>query len=218
VVTWKVSLNRFPGTPGSNKSGPGFLRGTILQGAWRFARAAISAYIVANIAAVNECRAIACVRTPAWNDDFKEGTTLRAFKRMHHVPSVDRRDFFYDLLDIASDARFLRNHGCYHFPFTFAMASICSLGNFLIAWDNSCMAAANVLLNWSSRFLDSASPSSATTWSTAPKYFEISFTVWLSWMHDGQFLNPYEYGHRATAERRALTALTSTRLAGMDKW
>jgi hypothetical protein len=59
---------------------------------------------------------------------------MRAFERPHHVPSGDRRDFFYDPLDIAGGASCLRNHGCCHFLFaTFAIASICSLGNFLIA-------------------------------------------------------------------------------------
>jgi hypothetical protein len=78
----------------------------------------------------NECLAIAGVRTSVSNDDPKEVATLRAFERLHHVTSSDRRDSFYDPLDIASDARCLRNHGCCHFPFaTSAMASICSLGN-----------------------------------------------------------------------------------------
>jgi hypothetical protein len=88
--------------------------------------------IGAEIDAVNECRAIAGVRTSVSNDDPKELATLRAFERLHHVPPGDRLYSFYDPLDIASDARCLRNQGCCHFA-TSAMASICSLGSFLIA-------------------------------------------------------------------------------------
>jgi hypothetical protein len=73
-------------------------------------------------------------RATVGNDERQKVAALGAFERLHQVPSGDRRDSFYDPLDIASDAHCLRNHGCCHFPFaTFAMASICSLGNFLIA-------------------------------------------------------------------------------------
>jgi len=44
-------------------------------------------YIVASITAVNECRAIASVRTSASNDDFEEVATLWAFEKPHLVPS-----------------------------------------------------------------------------------------------------------------------------------
>ena len=124
-----------PVEPRVKKQAPDFSEARSLHGArGTSARAAISVYIVANIVAVNECRAIAGVRTSVSNDDFKEVAASRAFERLHHVPSGDRRNSFYDPLDIASDARCIRNHGCCHFPFaTFAMASICSLGTFLIA-------------------------------------------------------------------------------------
>ena len=122
------------GTTGQKKA-PDFSEAPILYGErLTSARAAISLYIVGEIVAVNECRAIAGVRTSVSNDDFKEVAASRAFERLHHVPSGDRRNSFYDPLDIASDAHCIRNHGCCHFPFaTFAMASTCSLGNFLIA-------------------------------------------------------------------------------------
>jgi hypothetical protein len=69
------------------------------------------------------------------NDEHQKVTALGAFERPHLVPSRNRGDRYDDPVEIASDARCLRNHGCCHFPFaTFAMASICSLGNFLIAW------------------------------------------------------------------------------------
>jgi hypothetical protein len=44
---------------------------------------------IAHISAVNGCRAIAGVRTLVSNDDPKEPATLRAFERLHHVPSGD---------------------------------------------------------------------------------------------------------------------------------
>jgi hypothetical protein len=75
------------------------------------AGAAIDACIFANIPALNKCRAIAGVRTSASNDDPKEVATLGAFERPHLVPSGNRRDCFYDPLDIASGAPCLRNHG-----------------------------------------------------------------------------------------------------------
>jgi hypothetical protein len=74
-------------------------------------------YIVADIAAVNECRAIASVRTSVSNDDPKEAATLRAFERLHHVPSGDRRDRYDDPFDIASGALELGIHGT-HSPFS----------------------------------------------------------------------------------------------------
>jgi hypothetical protein len=61
-------------------------------------------YIVANIAAVNDCRAIAGVRASVSNDDFKEVATLRKFERPHLVPSGNRGDRCDDPFDIASDA------------------------------------------------------------------------------------------------------------------
>jgi hypothetical protein len=58
--------------------------------------------ILVRTSPINECRAIASVRTSVSKDDSKQLATLRAFERLHHVPSGDRRDSFYDPLDIAS--------------------------------------------------------------------------------------------------------------------
>jgi hypothetical protein len=116
MVQWEVSLNRSPWnhgeTPSQKKQAPDFSEARSLHGArGTSARAAISVCIVANIAAVNECRAIAGVRTSVSNDDPKEVATLRAFERPHHVPSGDRRDRYDDPYDIASDALELGIHG-----------------------------------------------------------------------------------------------------------
>jgi hypothetical protein len=92
-------------TPFQKKSDPGFLRSPILYKT-RGVHPPVppSLFILPrNIAAVNECRAIAGVRTPAWNDDFKEVPTLRTFERPHFVPSGNRREFYDDPFDLTHD-------------------------------------------------------------------------------------------------------------------
>jgi len=84
-ITIKFRKREFPSLPWNlgeqKKQAPDFSEAQSLHGArGTSARASISVYIVANIAAVNECRTTASVRTPAWNDDFKEVPTLRGIR------------------------------------------------------------------------------------------------------------------------------------------
>lgn len=89
-----VNSNRSRGTSGTKKSGPDCSARDPFTARGISARAVFSLYTVAEIVAVNECRAIARVRTSVSNDDPKQLATFRAFERLHHVPSGDRRDFF----------------------------------------------------------------------------------------------------------------------------
>src|SRR5450631_398132 len=110
IVGWKVSLNRAPWNHGSKTIRPR-ISPRSLHSPRSTARPATSVYIVANIVAFNECRAIAGVRTSASNDDPKEVTTLRAFETPHLVPSGNRRDPHDDPFDIACNAVELGIHG-----------------------------------------------------------------------------------------------------------